>query len=534
MGEVLGHVIELSGSQLTARVDASVISDGLIGIGQMVRVGCLEHAVIGAISAIRVEDSVQRTGVFAADLFGEIVPSREGAPQFRRGLSRYPGLGAPVFIAEKGDLATVYAPSRGTKIRVGTMCQDPTRPALIMMNELLAKHFAVIGTSGSGKSCAVALILSAMLAEHPGAHIVLLDPHNEYAAAFGDVAEVINVANLQMPFWLLDFEEAVRILVRGGTAKEQEAQALILKDAIVRARRQYAGDGPTALSITVDTPVPFRLSDLLRCIYEGMGSLERPDTSAPYLRLKTRLESLRDDKRFAFMFSERLVPRDTLSQFVGRMLRIPPAGKPVTVIDLSGLPSEVTDVVVSLACRIMFDFVLWSEDIDVPPILLVCEEAHRYTPADERVGFAAAARAITRLAKEGRKYGISLCLVSQRPSELSPDTLSQCGTIFSLRLGNEVDQRFVAAVLPDAAQGMLAALPTLGTQEVIISGEAVALPMRVRFDDLPVERRPSSGSANFSEAWRAGSAQLPAEAAELVAEGIRKWRLQTRSRRLLV
>lgn len=533
MRQALGHVIGLNGSQMTARIDPSAISDGLVGLGQMVTVGCLEHAVIGTISAIRTEDSAQRTGVFVADLFGEIVPSLDEAPQFRRGVSRYPGLGAPVFIADRADLATVYAPSRGSQIRVGTMCQDPARPALIMMNELLAKHFAVLGTTGSGKSCAVTLILSAMLAEHPGAHIVLLDPHNEYAGAFGDLAEVINVANLQMPFWLLDFEEAVRILVRGGTAQEQEAQTLILKDAIVRARRQYAGDDPNTLAITVDTPVPFRLSDLLRCIYEGMGSLERPDTSAPYLRLKTRLESLRDDRRFAFMFSERLVPRDTLSQFVGRMLRLPPAGKPVAVIDLSGLPSEVTDVVVSLACRIMFDFVLWSENIHVPPILLVCEEAHRYTPADERVGFAAAARAITRIAKEGRKYGISLCLVSQRPSELSPDTLSQCGTIFSLRLGNELDQRFVAAVLPDAAQGMLAALPTLGTQEVIISGEGVPLPMRVRFDDLPLERRPCSGSANFSEAWRDASAHVPAKAVELVAEGIRQWRLQTRSRLLV-
>jgi DNA helicase HerA-like ATPase len=163
----------------------------------------------------------------------------------------------------------------------------------------------------------------------------------------------------------------------------------------------------------------------------------------------------------------------------------------VSIIDLSGLPSEIADVVVSLACRVIFDFVLWSRPGQVPPLLLVCEEAHRYVPANEETGFAAAARAITRISKEGRKYGISLGLISQRPTELSQAALSQCGTIFALRMGSELDQRFVATALPDAAQGMLAALPMLRNQEAIISGEGVSLPMRVRFDDLP----PTAGRA---------------------------------------
>src|SRR5438874_5374381 len=149
-------------------------------------------------------------------------------------------------------------------------------------------------------------------------------------------------------------------------------------------------------------------------------------------------------------------------------------------MDLSGLPSEIADVVVSLACRFIFGFGLWSGPGQVPPLLLVCEEAHRYVPADEKAGFAAAARAITRIAKEGRKYGISLGLISQRPVELSPNALSQCGTIFALRMSNEADQRVVEKALPDAARSMLAALPMLRTQEAIVSGESVPLPMRIR------------------------------------------------------
>jgi hypothetical protein len=225
------------------------------------------------------------------------------------------------------------------------------------------------------------------------------------------------------------------VLVRGGTAQEQEAQAIILKDAMLRARRRYAGDTLLAGSITVDTPMPFGVADLLRFIDEAMGRLDNPDSSAPYLRIVTRLQSLRDDRRYDFMFSERLVARDTLAQTVGRLLRIPVGGKPITIVDLSGIPSEIADVVVSMICRLTFDFSLWSERERMPPVLVVCEEAHRYVSAAENLGLAATARAITRIAREGRKYGVALALITQMPSELSPVALSQCGTVFALRLG---------------------------------------------------------------------------------------------------
>jgi DNA helicase HerA-like ATPase len=275
----------------------------------------------------------------------------------------------------------------------------------------------------------------------------------------------------------------------------------------------------------VDTPTPFRVSDLLRFIDEGMGRLDKPDTSMPYLRLKTRLESLRDDRRFAFMFSDWLARQDALSQIVGRLLRIPVSGKPLTIMDLSGVPSEIADVIVSLSCRLMFDFALWSDRGRMPPVLLVCEEAHRYIPADERVGFAAAARMITRIAREGRKYGVSLALVSQRPSELSAQALSQCGTIFALRLANELDQRFMETVMPDAAHGNLALLSSLGTQEAIVCGEGVPLPMRIHFDDLPRGRRPRSEGADFAKAWQTELAD-----ADFRDEGVRRWRQRSRKR----
>jgi DNA helicase HerA-like ATPase len=210
------------------------------------------------------------------------------------------------------------------------------------------------------------------------------------------------------------------------------------------------------------------------------------------------LKTLQSDPRFAFMFP-RVQARDTMVATLSRLFRVPVDGKPLTIIDLASVPSEVLNVVVSVLCRMTFDFALWSER--AVPILLVCEEAHRYCPLDSRAGFEPAKRALARIAKEGRKYGISLCVVSQRPSELLPAVLSQCNTIFALRMSNNADQDFVRGALRESTTGLLNFLPTLRNSEAIIIGEGVAVPVRVRIDDLPEEYRPLSGTAKFSQAW---------------------------------
>ncbi|MBV9375823.1 MAG: ATP-binding protein [Alphaproteobacteria bacterium] len=519
MDDILGRVLAVSGSQMSAEVTADRFAEASIRIGSMIKVRSADLDVVGAISAAEL-DSTARIHL-NVDLLGEISPSEEGLAQFHRGVSCYPIPGSPVRAATSADLTTVYTRPATSNVSVGSLYHDVGRPAFVLIDELLAKNFAVLGATGSGKSCAVTLMLSAVLADHPNAHIIVLDPHNEYANAFGERAELFNVDNLLLPLWLLDFEEAVGVLVRGGTVQDQETQAIILKDAIIRARRRHWSDATT--SITVDAPLPFAAADLLRFIDEAMGKLDNPNTSAPYLRLRTRLESLRTDRRYAFLFSDSVAIRDTLSRIVGRLLRIPVDGKPLTIIDLSGVPSEITDVVVSLVCRLTFNFALWSDRQRLPPILLVCEEAHRYVPASEPIGFGATSRAITRIAREGRKYGVSLALISQTPSELSGQVLSQCGTVFAMRLGHYLDQTLTSTAWPDAARGMLEALPTLRTQEAIAFGEGVPLPVRIRFDDLPPERRPRSESAKFSRSWQNDSGND-----ELLDEGIRCWREQRR------
>lgn len=526
MDEIIGHVTTVGGAQATAAFEPGSAVAHAIRVGALVRIGDGAREVIGTINALQRVGSSQSSDLLVVDLLGELTRSAEGQRRFSRGVSHHPALGAPVRTAGEAEFTAVYRRLWDASLRIGTLDGDAVRPAFLLMNELMSKHFAVLGATGSGKSSAVALILSAILADYPSTHIVLLDPHNEYSAAFGDLAETIDVDNLQLPFWLLDFEEAARVLIRGGTPEEQEAQAIILKDAITRARRHFTGDEFTAVAVTVDTPVPFRIFDLQRTLNEGMGKLDKPDTAAPYMRLMTQLESLRSDPRYAFMFTDWFSTKDTLAQIVGRLLRIPGEGKPLAILDLSGLPSEISDVVVSLTCRIIFDFSLWMRSERMPPVLLVCEEAHRYLPADPGTSFPEATRMLTRIAKEGRKYGVALALVSQRPSALSVEALSQCGTLFALRMGNESDQQFVAAAFPDTARGMLASLPGLMTREAIILGEGVPLPMRIVFDELPENRRPHSPGAAFSEAWRTASRLDD----EFLREGVLHWRTQNRGR----
>ncbi len=224
------------------------------------------------------------------------------------------------------------------------------------------------------------------------------------------------------------------------------------------------------------------------------------------------------------MFGSGLVVQDILPDILSRILSIPVANKPVTILDLSGVPSEIVDVVVSLLCRMIFDFALWSVPAQALPVLVVCEEAHRYVPSDPDSGFGPTKKAITRIAMEGRKYGVSLCLISQRPSELSTNILSQCNTLFALRMSNERDQEIARRALPESALGLLNALPTLRTQEAVVVGEGVPMPMRLRFDDLDPIYRPMSGNADFSVRW-----QREDQGREFVDGTIRRWRSQFRS-----
>ena len=245
--------------------------------------------------------------------------------------------------------------------------------------------------------------------------------------------------------------------------------------------------------------MPYRISDLIAIIDERMGKLENKRDLSPYRNLKTRLETICLDPRYAFMFGS-LTVYDGMAQILGRIFRVPVNGKPITILELTGLPTEIINVVVSVLCRMTFDFALWSEG--QVPVTLVCEEAHRYVPANPNLGFEPCKRAIAKIAKEGRKYGASLCIVTQRPAEIDPTILSQCNTVFALRMSNDRDQEIVKSAIADTGSGLLEFLSALGQREAIAFGDGVTLPVRIRFDELPKHCMPRSSTARFTEKWQ--------------------------------
>lgn len=497
-------------------------------IGTMVKVRTRKSSVFGVIGDISTTDLSldepdNEKHLISIDLVGESFDDGESdaAISFQRGVSCYPVIGEEIFTTTKSELQSIYAEPNQSNVRIGTIYPDYELPAYLMTDNVLGKHFAILGSTGSGKSCATTLILRSILSHHPNGHIVMLDPHDEYAAAFGDLAYVLHPDRFQLPYWLLNFEEITEVLI-DKQAPDSRTQVEILKTAILQAKLKHAENSDYGKNITVDTPVPYSLNELIQHINALLGRLEKPEGAAPYIRLKSRLDNLRGDKRFDFMFSGLFV-RDNLVDIVSNLLRIPVDGKPISIVDLSGIPSEITDVVVSVMCRIIFDFALWSVPAQALPVLVVCEEAHRYIPVDDSLGFGPTKRAITRIAMEGRKYGVSLCLVSQRPSELSTNILSQCNTLFALRMSNERDQEIVRCALPENAHGLLGALPSLRTQEAIVVGEGVALPVRLRFDDLDEANRPKSGSAEFSTRW-----QNEDQTRAFVEDTVERWRAQFR------
>jgi len=506
--EPIGRVIAVSAAQLIVLLQppkpGATVSRSSLGMAALVKVPTRTSVVFGMVSALRVplpsvatpEEDLK---IIEIELIGETSYSPTGETDgFRRGVSAFPGLEDRVYLATPDDLGQVYAPPREASIPVGSIHQDADVPAFLLVNDLLGKHFSIVGTTGSGKSCAVATILRSIIERNPHAHVILLDPHCEYANAFPEEAIVLSPGDgLHLPYWLFNFDELAEVVL--GTTSHRAEQWKILSDAVLSAKLAYFGKAPTDRHCSVDTPMPYRVSDLIRYLDNAMGSLNRPESVAAYQLVKARVLALQNDVRFSFMFGTSLTLRDEMSDILAQLFRIPVSGKPITILDLSGVPSEVLNVVVSVICRLTFDFSVWSE-VQMP-ITIVCEEAHRYAPADKDAGFEPVKRALSRIAKEGRKYGVSLCVVSQRPSDLAPSLLSECNTLFALRMTSQQDQGIVRGALPEASHGLMKFLPALRNGEAIVVGEGVSMPMRICFEPLPEHYRPKSATASFSTAW---------------------------------
>jgi DNA helicase HerA-like ATPase len=539
--EPLGRVISVTGAE--ARIGLTGVckagQEPRATVGKFLGVRSGRSLLIGMITEVSAlpPAAAREVGyhtVAHLDLMGEIKEGSAGAPRFSRGVSYYPSIGDAADLISSRALRLVYDLSGSDTINVGHLNLDNSLGAYVHVDEMISKHFAVLGTTGVGKSSGVILILQQILQTRPDLRIFLVDAHNEYGRCFGDKAQIINPGNLRLPFWLFNFEEIVDVFFGGRPGIDEEVE--ILSEVIPLAKGSYTRirggnerlgakrSDSKASGFTVDTPVPYMLSDLIALIDERMGKLENRSTRMIYHKLIQRIETVRNDPRYAFMFENANVGGDTMADVLGELFRMPPNGKPMTVMQLAGFPAEVVDAVVSVLCRMAFDFGLWSDG--AVPLLFVCEEAHRYASADRTIGFGPTRRAISRIAKEGRKYGVFLGLVTQRPAELDPTIISQCSTLFVMRMANDRDQALVRSAVSDAAANLLAFVPSLGTREVFAFGEGVALPVRLTFSELPQHLLPSS------EALGSARAEDISIGVDFIASVVERWRGAMMSQKL--
>lgn len=543
----IGRVVEVSGSKVIGELEGTVEDlyrtyksrRYTVGqVGSIVKIEAGDKLVFGVVTALRmteilldrdgttvsIPETASDTKWLEIELFGEAlrIGLEEGDFHFQRGVATYPLPGQGIFVASVTELSRIYHRPNEQSICIGTLSQASSLPVYLLTNDLLGKHFSVLGTTGSGKSCSVTVLLRSILESAKNGHVILLDPHNEYRHAFPTNAEIIDPTTLNLPHWLLNFEESVELYI-GTTEHVATSQTNILKDAILEARRESDVVDVDRENITVDTPVPYKIGTLINSIQNARSSVTTKAKQEPYLKIENKLQSLKQDRRFSFLIQSDDDVSDNLKDILAQYLRIPVLGKPLSIIDLSGVPSDVVDVVVSVLCRMVFDFAVWSPRPVQIPVVLVCEEAHRYAPRRDDAAFQPTKRALSRIAKEGRKYGVGLGLISQRPSELSESILSQCNTLIALRMSNEQDQNFIQRALPDSVRSLVNVLPTLRTQEALVVGEGTVVPARLRFNDLPEENRPQSSDVPFAERWSDEIAD-----SGYVDNVIRRWRLQER------
>lgn len=508
-GRSLGHVIACDGANatVTARVPPGASeAAGLWSVGRLVTIAVGKNRVVALTRSMQSttplwsEDAPNAFQV-QLELVGEVRQFPDGSEKFSSGISAYPYLGATAHQIRSSDLIRIYDHGKRESCIIGKLSQDDSIDAAIHMPSMLSKHFAIVGSTGSGKSTAVSLLLREAVMSDPKLRVLILDPHNEFAAAFPDTAVVIETANLDLPFWLFRLDEFAEVLFRGRPPVPDELDAL--RDLIPEAKRSFRGleqgQGRRVSErngVTADTPVPYRIADLMALIDERIGRLDGRNEK-PHLRsLKLRLAAAINDPRYRFMFSSNTIT-DTINETIAFIFRIPGGDRPISTFQLAGIPSEVVNSVASVLCRMAFEIALWSKG--AIRILVVCEEAHRYVPADPSLGFFPTRQAIARIAKEGRKYGVSLGIITQRPGELDQTILSQCSTIFSLRLANDRDQEIIGKALPDSSASALSFISSLANGEAIAFGEAVPVPMRLKFNRVKENVLPTAHGADAQE-----------------------------------
>ena len=552
----IGKIIEVDGSHIVAELEpklselSRVYAGETYPIGQfgsIVKIHFGRRLIFAFVGRLRMKAEYQAERGIAphaagderiveADLFGEgewVLDSAATPPKwtlkFERGVATYPLPQQTVYLTPKAELRFIYGQRKGTVVRLGEHVGSGGTPCYAEMNELLGKHTAILGSTGSGKSGTVAAVIHSLLERGTTAgygkwqpRIIILDPHNEYPAAFPNHKKLsTDDGTLALPYWLLNFQESVALLI-GKTEFVATSQANIVKSALLKARvtgAQELGLDPT--KITVDSPVPYKLS-----VFKAGVEADKPPQASKqdsHNSILEKLDVLERDARVRFLMAE--WAGGNQDPFPAIIEQLVGAGPQPRIVDLSGVPNEVAGVSSAVIARTLFNLKVWqnADERSKDPVLLVCEEAHRYVPNRGEAQYEAAQEAVRRIAKEGRKYGLGLILVSQRPSEVEATVLSQCNSWIVLRITNDADREHVRSILPDSMAGLTKMLSGLRRQEAIFVGQAAMLPSRIIVRTLEENELPRSQDIDFDGGW-----QNDATTATQLHAIVGRWRYQQR------
>jgi len=489
---------------------------------------------------------------------------REEKLAFKRGIKTYPLPQQKAYLLLTDEIKELYRSAEGSfddqsqLVRIGRYSASDTTACRANIDKMFGMHCAVLGSTGAGKSGTVAAVVHSVLEHKVGDNelspqIIMIDPHGEYGEAFGDRAVTFQAyeqphvtsagKTIVLPYWLMNSEEFGNLITgkpESGAAKQNAViykaltHARLVQAGIVKAAPDAWGEHEVCgledlqdplfqgnhqmsdiLSFNIDQPRPFCLEEFenhIRFIQGGevkSGSLKPKATSKLSTESITpvldKFKTLKQDKRLKFILEnwepkKNITLSGVINQFVGKMES---EGQDIRVVDISGLPNEIAGPLTALMSRLLFQYKVHQtgDEREKDPVLFVCEEAHRYVPDRGDAQYSAAQGAIRRIAKEGRKYGIGLMLVSQRPSDIDSTVLSQCGTWLVMRLTNGTDHSHVSRFLPDGLSGMVDILSTLSQQEAIFVGEGAALPSRITLRHLTDNQLPKSKNIGFAKGW---------------------------------
>ena len=453
---------------------------------------------------------------------------------FENGVKNYPVAGAEVHAVSEDDIKSIFVKFRAQGYSVGTLSADSSLDVCLDPATLFGRHCAILGQSGAGKSWTVTNLLQRAVKVMPRSHIILLDLHGEYSwkdrdgkqhHAFPEnTVRHIDARELEMPYWLMTFEELVDLFI-DRTDDNASVQIAFLRDSVHDLRNKANKDLDLG-TLSVDSPVYFSLDTL----YEYFETANKMTTNfgkdkgalaGQFDQFLMRLESRMNDTRYDFMLRPK---HRTSSDSLGGLLRdfvgLGDPKRAITVIDLSTVPFDVRPTVSAQVGRLAFEFNYWNPQYRDFPLLLVCEEAHAYIPRDNDPRYEGTRKSMQRIAKEGRKYGVGIAVVSQRPTELSETVLAQCSTFICLRLTNPDDQAYVRNLVPEAERDLIDILASLGRGEALAMGQAAPLPTRVQF--YRPDPIPNSSDVDFYQQWVSGPEDLD------VDDIVDRWRRQDR------